>query len=241
MSAIFEQRKHIRRLFDPDRAADAPTAYYALFHNPNKSVLTVQQDPHARAIGFAGEFRTGIDLFRPLVTLRAPSPEVAADLLERVLTVNRAYILFASADQIAYTGGSLHVENERRLNILELDRALFEPEINVMVKQRTGPDGLPSFIIESNGYKAVAGINWQSPSFAEIFVHTDAAVRQKGWGLSVTIALTQHILATGRTPLYLVEPDNDPSLRLAEKIGYIDTGAQQALADVVYLGHPGKS
>jgi predicted GNAT family acetyltransferase len=50
--------------------------------------------------------------------------------------------------------------------------------------------------------------------------------------------VTQAVLAGGRTPLYLVESDNDPSRELAEKLGYVDTGAQQVYADAVYLGHP---
>lgn len=240
MSAIFEQRKHIRRLLDPHRAADAPTAYYALFHNPDKSTLTLQTDAHDRAIGFVAECRTGIDLFRPLITLRTSSPDGAADLLERALAIDRAYILFVSAEQVDYTGGSLRFDHERLLYIYQLDRALFNPVINVLVKQRIGPDGMPSCVIESGEQKAMAGINWQSPSFAEIYVYTDAQARQRGWGVSVTSALTQRVLESGRTPLYLVEPDNEPSRKLAEKLGYLDIGVRQIVADVVYTGHPGK-
>jgi predicted GNAT family acetyltransferase len=84
----------------------------------------------------------------------------------------------------------------------------------------------------------VAGVNWQSPAFAELYVHTDATVRQRGWGESVASVVTQAVLASGRTPLYLVESDNDPSRALAQKLGYVDTGARQVYADVVYLGHP---
>jgi hypothetical protein len=235
---IYEQRKLIRRLLDPTSAADAPTAYYALFHNPEKSALTVQTDSAGRAAGFVAECRTGIDLFRPLITLLCPDAKTAAHLLRRALTPKRPYILFAQEDQVAHTGGSLQIDTSRTLHVYRLDRARFEPVINVLVKQRTSLDGSPRCVIESGGQQALAGVNWQSPSFAEIFVHTDAAARQRGWGISVTSALTQVILESGRTPLYLVEPENEASRHLAEKLGYVDTGARQVYADVVYLGHP---
>jgi RimJ/RimL family protein N-acetyltransferase len=236
---IHDQRKRIRHLLDPTSAIDAPTAYYALFHNPAKSTLTIQTGADGRALGFVAECRTGIDLFRTVITLRCADAEAAADLLHRALTPNRAYILFALTDQVAYSGGSLQIDTQRTLHIYRLDRSRFEPEINVLVKQRTAPDGSLRCVIESGGQQAIAGVNWQSPSFAELFVHTDASARQRGWGLSVTSALSQVILDSGRTPIYLVETDNHPSRKLAEKLGYVDTGAQQALADVVYLGHPG--
>ncbi len=100
-------------------------------------------------------------------------------------------------------------------------------------------DGTPRCAIESSDLRAVAGVNWQSPAFAEIYVHTDAAARQRGWGESVVSAVTQAVLEGGRIPLYLVESDNEPSRALAEKLGYVDTGGRQVYADVVYLGHPG--
>ncbi|MBN1563303.1 MAG: GNAT family N-acetyltransferase [Anaerolineae bacterium] len=242
---ILEQRNLIRRLLDSTSPTDAPTAYYALFHTPAKSALTVQTDDAGRAVGFVADCRTGIDLFRSLITLRCvdtatqAAAEIAADLLQQALTPNRSYILFASADQIANTGGSLQLDTVRTLHIYQLDRARFEPVINVLVKERTSPDGSPRCVIETEGRRALAGVNWQSPRFAEIFVHTDAAARQRGWGISVTSALTQMLLASGRTPIYLVEPENEASRNLAEKLGYVDTGAQQIYADVVYLGHPG--
>lgn len=235
---IYEQRKLIRRLLDPTSAVDAPTAYYALFHSPAKSALTVQSDAENRAIGFVAECRTGIDLFRPLVTLRCPDAETAADLLKQALTPQRPYILFVSEDQIAHTGGSLRIDALRTLHIYKLDKLRFDPVINVLVTQRVSPDGLRRYVIESGGQQALAGMNWQSPSFTEIFVHTDAGARQRGWGLSVTSALTQMILDNGRTPIYLVETENEASRNLAEKLGYVDVGARQVYAEVTYLEHP---
>ena len=237
--SIHTQRTLVRHLLDDSSPADAPTAYYALFHDPARSALFTRTDDAGRVTGFAGVFQTGIDLFRPLVTLRCSDALCAADLLGEALTPGRPYILFASANQLPLVGGSLRVDNSRVLHIYQLDVRRFHPVINVLVQHRDMPDGRPRCVIESSGLQAVAGVNWHSPGFAEIYVHTDAAARQRGWGESVASAVTQAVLEGGRIPLYLVESDNEPSLELADKLGYTDTGARQVYADVVYLGHPG--
>jgi hypothetical protein len=236
---INEQRQQVRRLINDSSAADAPTAYYALFHPPDRSTLFVRTDDSGRARGFAGVFRTGLDLFRPLVTMCCPNPECAAGLLAKALTPGRPYIFFAALNQLPLVGGSFEIHHQRTLHIYRLTLSRFEPVINVLVVRRDTPDGLPRCVIESGEMKAVAGVNWQSPGFAEIYVHTDAQVRRRGWGLSVASAVTQAVLDNTRIPLYLVEPDNQPSVELAEKLGYVDTGARQVMADVVYQGPPG--
>jgi len=238
--SIHEQRQLVRHLLDDSSASDAPTAYYALFYDPARSQLFTNLDKAGRVTGFVGRFQTGIDLFRPLVTLCCRSAETAADLLEQALSPGRPYILFANINQLPLVGGSLHIENQRLLHIFQLDVTRFRPEINVLVRTKKTADGLPRCEIESNGQRAVAGVNWQSPAFAEIYVYTDAAVRQRGWGQSVASAVTQAVLDEGRIPIYLVENDNEASQNLAEKLGYTNTGAKQVFADVVYQGHPGK-
>jgi hypothetical protein len=239
VASIHEQRTLVRRLLDDSSAADAPTAYYALFHDPARSTLFTAQDTTGQVAGFAGRFQTGIDLFRPLVTLICQGAEIAADLLAQALIPEHPYILFASLSQYPLVGGNFEIDNHRVLHIYRLDVRRFHPAINVLVRQEKSHDGTPRAVIEANGTRAVAGVNWQSPAFAELYVHTDATVRQRGWGESVVSVVTQAVLAGGRTPLYLVESNNDPSRALAEKLGYVDTGARQVYADVVYLGHPG--
>ncbi len=239
VSSIHEQRTLVRRLLDDSSAADAPTAYYALFHDPARSTLFTAQDSAGQVVGFAGRFQTGIDLFRPLVTLICQGAEIAADLLAQALAPEHPYILFTGLSQYPLVGGNFEIDNHRILHIYRLDVRRFQPVINVLVRKEKTPGGTPRGVIESNGLRAVAGVNWQSPAFAELYVHTDPAVRQRGWGESVVSAVTQAVLAGGRIPLYLVESDNEPSRALAEKLGYVDTGARQVYADVVYLGHPG--
>lgn len=240
--SIHEHRQQVRRLLDDSSAADAPTAYYALFHNPARSVLFTQTRESGRVIGFVGRFQTGIDLFRPLVTLCCRTPECAADLLALALMPGRPYIFFANMNQIPLVGGSLRFDNERILDIYELDVSRFQPIMNILVRCKTvGEDKLPRCEINSNGLQAIAGVNWQSPAFAEIYVHTDPLARQRGWGQSVASGVTQAVLDSGRVPLYLVEADNEASVQMAEKLGYTDTGARMVYADVVYMGHPSRA
>jgi ribosomal protein S18 acetylase RimI-like enzyme len=181
-----------------------------------------------------------LDLFRPVVVLRCWRAEVAADLLAEALTVGRPYIFFSNLNQLSLSGGSLQIENQRIMSIYVLDPGRFKREVNILVRLKNAPDGTPRAEIENAGVRAVAGVNWQSPGFAEVYVHVDPDARQKGWGRSVVLAVTERVLAGGRLPLYLVEPSNEASVKLAESVGYGDTGARQVLADAVYLGHPGR-
>ncbi|MCZ7546673.1 MAG: hypothetical protein M5R40_25525 [Anaerolineae bacterium] len=156
-----DTRRAIRRLLDERSAADAPTAYYALHHPPARTALFIEEDARGRAVGFVARCQTGLDLFRPLVTMRCPaqdtSAEGAARLLDRALTPGRPYLLFVPESQYPLAGGSVQVESERVLRIYRLDRARFKPVINVMVMQRTGQDGAPRYEVRSGGVQAVAG------------------------------------------------------------------------------------
>ncbi|NDJ78297.1 MAG: GNAT family N-acetyltransferase [Chloroflexi bacterium] len=238
--SIHEQRRLIRQLLDDSSPDDAPTAYYALFSDPTRATLFIETTDSGQAAGFVGRFQTGIDLFRPLVTLRCQDAGIAAGLLDEALTPGRPYLLFAKLNQLALVGGSLHINNERILLIYQLDPARFHPEINVLVTHNTAHDGTPRCKISSGEAEAVAGVNWQSPAFAEIYVHTDPSARHRGWGGNVAAAITQTVLDSGRIPIYLVENHNEPSRRLAEHLGFVDTGARQVFADATYQGHPGR-
>jgi ribosomal protein S18 acetylase RimI-like enzyme len=237
-SAARDQRKLIGALFDIASPADAPSAYYALYHDPARSTLYSRAGSNGDAIAYAGRFQTGIDLFRPLISMRCWNAEIAADLLAEALSVGRHYLFFANLNQLPMLGGSMAVSNERILCTYTLDPARFRSEINILVTTKLAPDGTPRAEISQQGYRAVAGLNWQSPGFAEIFVQTDPEVRGKGWGRSVAAAVTERVLKSGRLPVYLVERNNDASVALAESIGYTDTGARQVFAEVQYQGHP---
>lgn len=235
--SLHEHRTQVRRLLDDSSPADAPTAYYALFHNPARSVLYTYSNNVGEISGFVGVFQTGIDLFRPLVTLQCDGNDCAIDLLARALTPERPYIFFAKMSQLPLVGDLFHFDDHRILNIYRLDPRRFTPEINILVEHKTAHDGTPRAVIGASGEaQAIAGLNWQSPAFAELYVQADPAVQRRGWGASVASAVTQAVLEQGRIPLYLVEGNNEASRELAEKLGYVDTGARQVVADVVYVG-----
>jgi hypothetical protein len=239
VASVPEARKQIRELIDDSNPAESPTAYYVLFHPVEKSTLFTVTNGHGKTVGFVGRFQTGMDLFRPLVTLKAPSPEVAAQLLSKGLVEGRPYIFFAGLNQLAMIGGSLHIENQRILRIYTLDPARFSPQMNVMVQHSTAHDGTPRCEVKhENKTISVAGVNWKSPAFAEIYVNTEPIARQKGWGKAVVSGLTERLLKSGLRPIYLVENGNEESRGLIEGLGYYDTGSRQVYADTVYTGNP---
>lgn len=240
MASVPETRKLIRNLLDDSNPAESPTTYYALWHPAEKSALFVHTAPSGKVVGFMGRFQTGLDLFRPLITLKAPSPEVAASLLSQGgLVAGRPYIFFAGLNQLAMIGGSLHIENQRILRIYTLDSARFRPQINVMILHNTAHDGTPRCEVKQDGkVLSAAGVNWRSPAFAEIYVQTEPAARQKGWGKAVVSCLTERLLKSGLLPIYLVENGNEESRGLVESLGYYDTGSRQVYADTVYMGNP---
>lgn len=238
---MIEQRALVRQLLDSDSPADAPTAYYALHHDLQKSHLISLPGPDGRTRAFAGWFRTGLDLFRPLVTLAAATPEDAASVLAQALTTARPYIIFARKADYAFTGGSFEIQSERTLDILTLDRSRFQPVVNVLVRRSRSPERTPRAEIRSRDtIMASAGVNWQSTRFAEIYVQTEPEARQRGWGKSVAAAVIDDLLESGRHPLYLVESTNEASMALADSLGFRPVGAQQVYAEAVYTGHPAK-
>jgi ribosomal protein S18 acetylase RimI-like enzyme len=236
--SLAAQRAQLADLFDLHSPIDAPTAYYVLYHDPARSALWSRSGE-----GVVGRFQTGIDLFRPLVTMRCRTPEGAADLLAEALVPGRPYVFFAPLGQLSLIGGSLTINNERILSIYALETANFVPELNVLVQSNTARDGTPRCEIVAGSPRetvAMAGINWQSPGFSELYVQVAPEARQRGWGRSVVTACTGRVLQSGRIPIYLVEPNNEASVKLAISAGYVDTGARQLMADAVYQGHPGR-
>jgi RimJ/RimL family protein N-acetyltransferase len=97
-----------------------------------------------------------------------------------------------------------------------------------LIVAEQGLDGRPRFVIRSQGEVAAeAGLNWASPHFAEVFVHTVPAAQGRGWGKAVVMACTTWVLRSSRQPLYFVTETNERSIALAEAVGYVDTGARE--------------
>ncbi len=234
--SLSEQRKVVRQLIDDTNPKDAPTAYYALFHEPKRSALFTATDGNGKATGFVGRFQTGMDLFRPLVTLVVRNGTIADELLPQALVPGRPYILFANLNQLPMLNQRLHIENQRILQIYRLEVTRFQPQMNVLVVRKRSPTNTPVCEINSHGVKATAGVNWQSPGFAEVYVQVDEPARQRGWGKSVLAAVIDEVLREGRRPIYLFESRNEASRRLSESLGFVDTGYRQVYADAIFQG-----
>jgi len=234
------RRRAVRRLLREREPADAMAAYYALYHAAERTTLVLPPGDEERAGGYVALSRTGIDLFRPLVTMRLPTDrdpgatQATADLLQQALGPGQPVILSAPRRYRPLLEALFDIQSEEALRLYALDAGRFEPIINVLVTRGMGAGNLPSYSIRSSqsGEEEVvasATLNWQSPHFGEIAVNTRPQHRRQGWGRSVVAALSQHLLDSGRTPLYVVTEDNLPSIQLAESVGFVDTGVREIM------------
>jgi hypothetical protein len=239
-----EKRRAIRHLLREREAVDAMAAYYAFHHPADRTTLVLSPETVTDSVGHADGYvalsRTGIDLFRPLVTMRLPTDRdplavgAAAELIDRALAPGQPAILSIPVRYRPLIEATFDIQSEERLRLLALDPARFEPIVNVLVTRSTGPGNLPRYLIRSSrsGEEEVvadASLNWQSPYFAEIAVNTRPQYRRQGWGRSVVAALSGHVIDGGRIPLYVVSEENTASIQLAESVGFTDTGSRELL------------
>lgn len=231
------QRRRARRLIDERSPADALAGYYVLHCPPERAQLFVHPAGDGPAEGFLVRARTGIDLFRPLVTFRAATEAAALDLFQRGLLPGRPVYLTVPEALAFWANRHLQVTDAELHRVCRLDAGRFQPLLNVLVVTSEDPGGGPRCEIRSGGQVgAVAGVNWQSPRFAEIYVYTEPAVRGRGWGKAVVSSLIGLLLKSGRTPLYVVSEANDYSIRLAEAVGFVDTGQREYVGQAVWAG-----
>jgi len=240
-----EKRQAIRRLLNDYNPADAMAAYYAFHHPDHKTQLVTYPAGTDRAIGYVALSRTGIDLFRPLVTLRLPVNDMMASvaLFYQALQPGTAVILSAPIQYRPLLEALIDIHAEERLHLFALDQRRFEPIINVLVARSVSSNGLPRFVIRSaasgsSEVVAAAGLNWQSPAFAEISVSTSLRHQRQGWGRSVVAAMVQYLLDSGRQPLYMAAEQNQPSIRLAESVGFVDSGIREVMLQGVVRPRP---
>jgi RimJ/RimL family protein N-acetyltransferase len=232
LNELNEKRRLIRPLLSPGDPADALASYYSLWHDPRRTRLTLGRDAGGKVDGFLVVAQTGADLFRPLVTLRAPGDDALASLLAGALAPNRPYQVIVPVRLASAVRDHLRIEKSTLTRLYALDPSRFEPVINVLVQGVTGAEGAARFQIESQGQvMAMAGINWRSPAFAEIFVYVHPRGRGRGWGRSVVSACTAALLEERVRPLYAVDDDNEASQNIAEALGYADTGHRDLVAE----------
>lgn len=240
---LIQKRQSIQHLLNPLSAADALTSYYALYHPPDRTTLLVHpsQGTTNQVDGFLALCRTGMDLFRPLVTLRAIDKQVAAELMQNSLPPEMAVMIAVAPDLGPVVEALFTMGNEVVASVYRLERYDFRPIINVLVMRAPSPDGSPRFVIRGQSFDrgarpvgpvlATAGVNWRSPHFAEVYVHVEAQARGRGLGKSVVSALSNWLVGQNVTPLYMVSDTDEPSAQLASSLGFRDTGARLLFAD----------
>ena len=226
-------------LLNAQSPADALAAYYAFHHPADRTEIFVHHAPALnRADGFLIRARTGMDLFRPLVTLRADTEEAAQALLREGLLPGRPCYLVAPESLRGWLDKYLTVSEAETYKISRYIPPPAAPPINVLLVTSRGQDGAPRAEIRSatNKAGAVAGVNWMSPRWAEIYVHTDPAVRGRGWGKTVVATVARQLLTLGRLPIYVTSDTNEYSMRLAEAVGFVDTGHREYVGQAVRTG-----
>jgi ribosomal protein S18 acetylase RimI-like enzyme len=234
MMTFDERRARVERLLDLHAPVDALYAYYALFHDADRTQIYLHEDARGAVDGFVAVCRTGQRLFVPTVVLRTLDTRVAVDLLREALVPGRPYAVVTTSDLRDVVGQVLDIERAEIHHLYRLDLARFRTLLNVLVVRESAPTGAPRFVIRSQGQvMAQAGLNWQSPYFAELFVHTEPAARGRGWGRAVATACTTWVLRAGKQPLYVVDSENDAGIGLARAIGYVDTGVREFAAEGV--------
>lgn len=234
MTALAEERRQVQTFLDDRSAADAFTAYYALYHDPKRTQIYIHTDAQQQIDGFLVRAQTGLDLFRPVVVIRAASDQVAVDLLHQGLIPARPYYLVAPLELGTTINNTLSASDGEVLCVYRLDLNLFSPLMNVLVIANPAPDGSPRYeIIQGGTVMAAAGVNWRSPHFAEVYVYTKSEARGRGWGKAVVSAVCAELIRNGLHPLYVVHEQNTASIQLAESLGFKDTGAREYAAQVI--------
>ncbi len=240
-----KQRRAIRHLLNEYQPADAIAAYYAFYHPPEKTRLVLYPPDSAHVTGYMAFAQTGFDLFRPFVTLRLPHRDLhgSVELVHNAILPGTAVILHTPDNYLPLLQALFQIHSQETLALYKLEASRFRPILNVLVTQSTGTNGLPRFVIrrtttEQDEIVAAAGINWQTPYFAEISVYTAPKYRRRGWGRSVVSAMAQHLLENGRIPLYAVATTNTPSIHLAQALGFTDTGVRQILLQATLKPRP---
>jgi RimJ/RimL family protein N-acetyltransferase len=230
IQTVESARQVLHPWLQEQQVGEAMGAHYALYANANQIKLLVAVQAQAeRPLGYLVVAPTRLDLFHPLVVLRTNHGPVGELLLRAGLSLQQSYYVTMPAvlaDQLACQW--LPAEAEL-LRMYSLSRDDFSPVWHPLVRGGLAADGSPRFEVrlQEQTLLAVAGINWQSQHFAEVYVQTAQQARGRGYGRAVVTALATHILKSGRTPLYVVSETNAASIRLAEALGFVDSGERE--------------
>jgi len=227
-------RKAIQSLLNQHDPAAAVTVYYALYHPPERTRLAVHRAPGGQPDGFLAQCVTGFDLFRPVVVLWGEDEKARRELLQLALDPGRPYFFIVPWEYQSILEEICLLEEKMVAAIYWLDPKRFEPTINVMVVETQSPDGSPRYEIRSEGQTvAASGTNWRSPYFGEVYVYTEPQARGRRWARAVLSACSARLIQDGQVPIYVVELENEASIRVALATGYQDTGTRLLLASGV--------
>lgn len=237
LTALREEASTLLNEFD---AADGLASYYTLHHDAKRTVLFVRRGPDGAPDGFLARCQTGFDLFRPLVTLRVRgNGDTVQPLLAAGLIAGRPYLLVIPVGLLPRVEPHLVLDEPVTNRTMRLDPSRFEPSINAMVVAGQDLDGNPRAEVRSGDRPvAVAGVNWRSPIFAEVYVRVEPPARGRGWGRAVVQSVVAGLLKQRVTPLYNVAEDNEASYDLALDVGFVDTGAREVMTQAMLPGDP---
>lgn len=241
----FDKRRAVQHLLDEKKIADGISSYFVFDYPENKTHLVTIPENSLRADGYMAISRTGMDLFRPFVTMRLPEHnyDLSAQLIYAALPEETAVILNIPPAYEPLIRAFFDIQTVETLKLYVLSEEKPEPIINVLVTQDKHPNGYPRFLIRANDdpsrpVGASSGLNWMSKTFGEISVMTNPMHRRRGWGKSVVSAMVQYVLQNGREPLYAVAEQNQGSIRLAESVGFVYSGTQQLLIQATLRPKP---
>ena len=240
-STLNSQRRAISHLLDRTRVSDARAAYYALDHAENRTTLVTWPADTRRALGYICFSQTGLDLFRPLVTMQLPWGDMQAstNLVYSAMPPGASVLMSVPSLYAPLIDALFDSHRKTEMAFYALDRGRHEPIINVLVTQGQGANGLPRFAIRNDGVSAAsANVNWMAGRWAEIGVETNAGYRRQGYGRSVVAALSEHLLQQGKTPIYVVSAENQASIQLAESAGFVDTGYREFFLEAELRPNP---
>jgi hypothetical protein len=229
---VDKERLKVRSMISLSAPADSLYAYYAFYHDPDRTELHVHEDGEGRADGFVAVCQTGQRLFQPTVVLRTPKVDVAAALLREALDPGRPYYLITTPDLREATAAVVEMANPEISRVYEIDLSRFEYSINVMVVADEGIEGRPRFLVRArDAVVAEAGVGWLSPHFAAVYAWATPAARERQLGAAALSSCTRWVMRSGRHPLAIVEMGDEYTTQLVERVGYRDTGARELAGD----------
>jgi predicted RecB family endonuclease len=226
MEATSAQRVDAAQLLST-APADALASYFALEHDAKRTRLYLRADRTGRTQAFVAVCQTGLDLFRPMVVMRAADDAALLDALGEALVANRHYLLSAPPSLRPVIDRMCVLNGESVNAVYTLSRADFKPVVNLLVVTSKTPDGLlrASIGARDGSNAAEAGTSWISTRYGEVFVNVHESLRNRGLGKSVVSSVCTELLERKRTPLYVTRTDNSASRKLAERLGFVDTSA----------------